>query len=125
MGGRGASGSNIESRINTARRRVETLGNKMEQIAREKSQRTSAMPSEYYAAQREYNAARKELNKLLDQRRAEQQKVEVPTQRTFVNSYGEATTRYITTSTYERARKRAQQQVEDFLGIPRRKRRKR
>lgn len=37
--------------------------------------------------------------------------------RTFVNSYGEATTRYITSSTYERAQKRLMKQVESIMGL--------
>lgn len=36
--------------------------------------------------------------------------------RTFVNSYGEATTRYVTSSTYERAQKRLKSDVERFIG---------
>jgi replicative DNA helicase len=36
--------------------------------------------------------------------------------KTFVNGYGEATKRYITSSTYERAEKRRQKAVLSFIG---------
>ena len=35
---------------------------------------------------------------------------------TFVNGFGEATSRYITTGTYERALKRTEREVRGFLG---------
>lgn len=35
--------------------------------------------------------------------------------RTFVNAYGEATTRYVTSGTYERALKRTQKEIESRL----------
>lgn len=38
------------------------------------------------------------------------------TKKTFINGYGEATTKYISTSTYERAEKRRQKEIVSFLG---------
>lgn len=36
--------------------------------------------------------------------------------KTFVNGYGEATNKYITSSTYERAEKRRQKEILSFIG---------
>lgn len=36
--------------------------------------------------------------------------------KTFINGYGEATKRYITSSTYERAEKRRQKEILSFIG---------
>lgn len=36
--------------------------------------------------------------------------------KTFVNGYGEATTKYITSTTYERSEKRRQKEVASFMG---------
>lgn len=38
------------------------------------------------------------------------------TKKPFINGYGEATNRYISTSTYERAEKRRQKEIISFLG---------
>lgn len=38
------------------------------------------------------------------------------TKKTFINGYGEATNKYIATSTYERAEKRRQKEIVSFLG---------
>lgn len=36
--------------------------------------------------------------------------------KTFINGYGEATKKYITSSTYERAEKRRQKEILSFMG---------
>ena len=35
---------------------------------------------------------------------------------TFVNGFGEATSRYVTTATYERAQRRLEKEIQGFLG---------
>jgi hypothetical protein len=37
--------------------------------------------------------------------------------KTFVNGYGEATTKYITSTTYEKSERRRQKEVASFMGI--------
>lgn len=65
---------------------------------------------EYYAVKKQYDNVRDKKNKILDKLRAIEIK-EGDSNRTFVNGYGEATSRYITSSTYERQQKRLSKEV--------------
>ncbi|MGL6200596.1 MAG: hypothetical protein ACRC3H_16830 [Lachnospiraceae bacterium] len=55
-------------------------------------------------------------NKLRDARRELTPPPAVEQQKTFVNGFGEATTREITSSTYERAQKRLDKKILSFMG---------
>lgn len=79
------------------------------------------LPSEYYEIQRKRQNAekqwREQLAKLVRQKADAIGSETVNANKTFVNADGEATTRYITSATYERAIKRTQKDVEAFIGV--------
>lgn len=57
-----------------------------------------------------------ELYQLEKKERDERRANETRETKTFINGYGEATNKYITSSTYERAEKRRQKEVLSFMG---------
>ncbi len=67
---------------------------------------------EYYKILRLMNTKRDELNSLLNNKNKEEQP---EVKKTFVNSFGEATTKEIETSTYKRQQKRQQKEIERFI----------
>ena len=64
----------------------------------------------YYAAQRKVNDARRELNRLLEIERLSQ--TEDTQRRPFINGWGEAGTREITSAAWERHQRRAKKEIE-------------
>lgn len=76
--------------------------------------RVERAQSHYYSLQSDYNRQRDRLSALENEKQSRQAPPE-PAVKVFVNSYGEATTREITTSTYERAQRRQSIEIENFL----------
>lgn len=74
---------------------------------------------EYYKFQKQYWKERNEYNDKLNQILEERNKTNNNLQKELqkVNGYGEATSRNITSTTYERAIRRTQRDVEKWLGI--------
>lgn len=108
-----------QSNIKELRSRVDSLGKKMEKLAKARSYSGSkedeANQKEYYKTQKQYNEAKSALNQQLDKEAAERKKAATGN-KTFVNSFGEATKREITNQTYQRQQKRQQKQIEKFIG---------
>ena len=127
MGGRGASsgGASISRQITVYEKQMNSLGARMEKLARE-GRPSSIHPrgnerkmEEYYKVQRQYNEIRRKHNTALNERariQREKENRKTKENKTFVNSYGEATGRYITSPTYERAMKRQEKEILNFLG---------
>ena len=69
---------------------------------------------EYYSYRKKYTNLQNEYNKKLDEL-SKKNKEENKTSKTFVNSYGEATKREITSSTYKRSQKNLEKQISNFL----------
>ena len=121
FGGRGAS-SGSKMGLPKARKKLEELGNKMGKLSREYSASfsrenpngDSKKQQQYFKVQKEYNKLRDKINDEEDKRR---KSTTSQTTRTFVNSFGEATTRNITSSTYERERRRREKAVRRNLGL--------
>ena len=67
----------------------------------------------YYYHLREFNKARKQYNTSLDELAAI--KRQNKNNESFINSYGEHTERYITTTTYKNAQKRLNKQILNFI----------
>lgn len=78
------------------------------------------MPQEYYDIKKEQQAVQAEHRIITREIAKRKKRTEKTTQKTFVNSYGEATTREITTATYKRAQKRARKQIENIMSFNRR-----
>lgn len=105
----------------------EKTGERMATLARRKisadnnpsisSRKKEKTQRDYYQAQRIYNDLRNERDKRADQRRMKR-KASQGSPRKVVNGFGEATNRYITTATYERARKRREKEALGvFMGL--------
>lgn len=69
---------------------------------------------EYYKYREKYTNLNNEYNNKLNEL-SKKNKEENKTSKTFVNSYGEATKREITSSTYKRNQKRIEKQIANFL----------
>lgn len=112
MGGRGANFGSAGS----AKTKMDSAAARMEKY------RTQALPGkgfsdsgseEYYKAQREFNSARADYNKELDKKPKLKSEA---AKKTFVNGFGEATIREISTPTYRRAQKKLKKNVDNWLG---------
>ena len=122
-GGASAGGGPIKS----LEAQKKALGDKMASLVRQTDkdgQMTSEARKEYYATKSKRDDVVQKLSKAYKadaEARSKQAKSEPAEKKTFVNGYGEATHRYITTSTYERAQKRAMKSVDGWLSGRRRK----
>ena len=113
--------------IKSLEARKKTLGDKMAKLVRQTDkdgQMTSKARKEYSATKSKRDKVVSDLSKAYKadaEARSKQAKSEPVEKKTFVNGYGEATHRYITTGTYERAQKRAMKSVDGWLSGKRRK----
>jgi len=126
MGGSAKQSSGGGS-IKSLEARKKALGDKMAKLVRQTDkggQMTSKARKEYYATKSKRDKVVSDLSKAYKadaEARSKQAKSEPAEKKTFVNGYGEATHRYITTATYERAQKRAMKSVDGWLSGKRRK----
>ena len=128
-GGAGAGGgaSTGGGSIKSLEAQKKALGDKMASLVRQTDkdgQMTREARKEYYATKSKRDDVVQKLSKAYKadaEARSKQAKSEPAEKKTFVNGYGEATHRYITTSTYERAQKRAMKSVDGWLSGRRRK----
>ena len=111
----------VGSEIESIDQEMELLSKEMERLISECQPFVGSrpMPEEYYGVQKKFNELRQRKNDLLDRLADQKRKAGMAAaeSRVFVNSDGEATKRYITTSTYERAQRRAQKAVMRNMGI--------
>ena len=134
MGGRGSASAGGGAKqssgggsIKSLEARKKALGDKMAKLVRQtdkEGQMTSKARKEYYATKSKRDKVVSDLSKAYKadaEARSKQAKSEPVEKKTFVNGYGEATHRYITTGTYERAQKRAMKSVDGWLSGKRRK----
>lgn len=70
---------------------------------------------QYYEAKYEHDELRSRRETLLNRQIKQNQNRNIP-QKTFVNSFGEATKRELTTSTYKRRQKQLMKRIETLLG---------
>lgn len=102
--------------IKTLESDFKALGNKLAQMAQfatpgRNYDRKKA--DEYYKVKEAYEDLRTQLNTL---KRQQQITTQTNTNKTFVNSYGEATKREITTASYKRAQKNLDKRIMRLLG---------
>lgn len=134
MGGRGSASAGGGAKqssgggsIKSLEARKKALGDKMAKLVRQtdkEGRMTSKARKEYYATKSKRDKVVSDLSKAYKadaEARSKQAKSEPAEKKTFVNGYGEATHRYITTATYERAQKRAMKSVDGWLSGKRRK----
>lgn len=136
MGGRGSAsaggagaggGASAGGSIKSLEAQKKALGDKMAGLVRQTDkdgQMTSEARKEYYATKSKRDDVVQKLSKAYKadaEARSKQAKSEPAEKKTFVNGYGEATSREITSTTYERAQKRLTKSVEGWLSGKRRK----
>lgn len=81
-----------------------------------RTERVDKAMSDYNEGSKIFNELRDRKSALENEKAKRRKKKQPQTSRTFVNSYGEATHRYITSLTYERAQRRLERDVVRFLG---------
>lgn len=140
MGGRGSSsfGSStsaggmtdrqLNSSISSTRNEMDKIGARMEQAAHKiesaqassregRQERVSKARREYNSLSDRYNGLRDKLTKLESERDKRASSITTGNQsRARVNSFGEATTRYITSPSYERAQRSQEKRIRSLLG---------
>lgn len=117
MGGRGATVSiTVKGSIKDAEGRLQQLGNKMKELAPyavPSAHENTRKRAEYYRVQSQYSTLRNNIAS------AKAKKVSKPagtsSTKTFVNSFGEATKRTITNSTYEKQQKSLSKQISKLV----------
>lgn len=116
-GGASAGGGSIKS----LEAQKKALGDKMAELVRQTDkdgQMTREARKEYYATKSKRDDVVQKLSKAYKadaEARSKQTKSEPAEKKTFINGFGEATSREITSSTYERAQKRLMKSVEGWL----------
>lgn len=100
----------LEKTISKYRDDVEKLKGRMAAIT--KKYRPWELPKEYYDVQREMNTKRNALNKALDEMASRAKRQTSKERKTFVNGFGEATRREITSQSYKRAQNRLQKEID-------------
>lgn len=112
---------NLNEKISSLEIQIETLNIQMRKIYDNRDTKTVSMPKEYYKLLKERQALETKLRTLWnEQSRARREMLEYMNQELdnhFVNSYGEATKREITTTTYQRAQKRMIRAVLCNMGV--------
>ena len=131
MGGRGSGssggsagaggGASAGGSIKSLEAQKKALGDKMASLVRQTDkdgQMTREARKEYYATKSKRDDVVQKLSKAYKadaEARSKQAKSESAEKKTFVNGYGEATSREITSTTYERAQKRLTKSVERWF----------
>ena len=117
MGGRGASSGNtingLKNREDTIRKQMIKLYNENSGFYRIDIKSVQQARDKWYSLQREADTLRDKRNKL---EKKNENKQTTSKRKTFVNSYGEATNREITSATYKRQQSRVQKQILRNMG---------
>lgn len=136
MGGRGSNSSKSKSRI------LKMNDKKLDKLIKETDERILVLAREkistdnnpsipfnekekagkkYYQARSLFNNLWREKNRRLDKERTKRLKEQAAKPKPphkFINGFGETTNRYITTATYERARRRREKEAREvFMGL--------
>lgn len=115
-----SGGSGSEAKINDYDNRIKKLSSENEKIYQQHGS-AIGLPQKYYSNLKTIQGLRQkrsaEVNKLVEQRQRQAQSNGNTSNRTFVNSFGEATTRNITSSSYNRAQASINRAVLRNLGV--------
>lgn len=119
---RKAKGRATSVRAKSDEQRLEQMGRIMEKTARDYVAHLDGLPwaskfkaDAYAAVLPRYQKLRYQLDERRVAEAAKAAKKQGAASKTFVNSYGEATTRYITSATYERAQKRLDKETQSRM----------
>ena len=104
---------NLDNQFKTS---IDVMNNELTRLV---NNQTGTQSKEYYNARNQLTDLRNSHRKVIDEivkRKSEKSKNTTTTKKTFVNSYGEATTRDITTSTYKQLQRKLNKQIMRFIG---------
>lgn len=104
----------IKKQIKNYDNRIKEINHELELIARNNPPHN--MPNEYYEVKKEQQRLIYERSILIDEL-AGKNKTNSKHEKKFVNSYGEATTRYITSTIYERSMKILKKDILRNMGL--------
>lgn len=111
----------LNEKVSSLETQIEILKIQARRICDNRDTKTSVMPKEYYKLLKERQYLESELRPLWKEQsrlRCEIQKHNNHIQnKTFVNSYGEATKREITSATYQIAQKRIEKTLLAYIGM--------
>lgn len=111
----------INEKISSLETQIETLKIQIRKIYDNRDTQTTVMPKKYYRLLKERQYLEAELRPLWNEqsrlRREFLKNNNIKQKKNFVNSFGEATKREITTITYQRAQKRMEQTILVHLGM--------
>lgn len=109
----------LNQKVSSLESQIETLKIQAKNIYDNRDIKTTVMPKEYYRLLKERQCLEAELRPLWNEQsrlRREILKKSYKPKKKFVNSFGEATKREITTITYQRAQKRMEQAILVHIG---------
>lgn len=120
------SDSQVTGAISATRSQMDMVGERLNQLSyridearmspREgRAERVESAQRAYNEGSELYNQLRDRLGALEDEQIRRRRASQPATQRTFVNSYGEATRRNITSQSYESAQRRLSQRIESWM----------
>lgn len=118
MGGRGGSSGIAKKSLDS---QIDSIKAQLEKIVRDNGG-AIGLPEKYYQLQRKRQDLERKRSLYMQKNESQESNT---ARRPFVNSYGEATKREITSLSYNRSMNSTKKDVENFLGIKKKKRRKR
>ena len=109
------SDDELKSLDNQFKKSIDVVNNELTKLVNNSTGRQS---KEYYDARTKLTNLRDSHRKVIDEivKRASEKSKNTATKKTFVNSYGEATTREITSSSYKRLQRKLNNQIMRFIG---------
>lgn len=133
MGGRGSAGERGSSNgsISSLQKQIEVLGNQMQTLAKyavhDGRNYNEKKARQYYKIQEQYNQTKQNYYRKLDEKVAAERTSQQSSKarKTFVNSFGEATTRHITSAGYEQQQRRLEKEMIGFVGGETKKKKRR
>lgn len=123
MGGRGASSGKAKN--TTGGGNIATLESQYNNLLEKQASLGRTMylgtDSENAKARKQWNTNNEKLRKMkntIENAKAKQRETQrkTETKKPFVNSFGEATKRYVTSTTYEKAQKKLSKQIMKYIG---------
>lgn len=108
----------MSDKISILEKKIEQIKTQQREVCERRDRKSSCMPKEYYVLLKQRQDLEEELRVLFNKKSKinRESMTEKQTTKTFVNSFGEATKRYITTSTYENSCKKMQREIFRLIG---------
>ena len=104
--------TNLDNQFKTS---IDVMNNELTRLV---NNTTGTQSKKYYDARNQLTDLRNSHRKVIDEivKRKSEKSKNTTTKKTFVNSYGEATTRDITTSSYKQLQRKLSKQIMELIG---------